>query len=126
MSWTSVLLVGLGGALGAIARHLIATVSIARLGTGWPYGTFIINMTGCFAIAFFLALTSGRFTISEGWRFFFPVGFVGAYTTFSTYEWETMRLIQAGGWWKAASYVIASTVIGLGAVFLGHLLARRF
>ena len=125
MSFASIALVGLGGALGAIARYLIATFSVARWGTNWPWGTFIINMTGCFMIAFFLAITAERFTVNEGWRYFFPIGFVGAYTTFSTYEWETMRLIQSGGFLRAASYVIASTTVGLGAVFLGHYLAKR-
>jgi CrcB protein len=111
MKLASIALVGLGGALGAIARHLIATFAIARWGTSWPWGTFLINISGCLLIAFFLTLTAERVTVHEGWRYLFPIGFVGAYTTFSTYEWETMRLWQTGGW--------------LGAVFFAQWVARK-
>jgi fluoride exporter len=121
-----VLLVALGGALGAIARYLLGTAIADRYGTAWPLGTFIINVTGCFAIGFFLTLATERMTIHEGWRFFFPIGFVGAYTTFSTYEYETVRLIQSGAWGRALSYVLASTVLGFFAVVLAMWTARRF
>src|SRR5689334_6955536 len=94
MKLSALMLVGIGGFLGAIARFVVGNVVSARWGTSWPYGTFIINITGCFIIAFFLTLTTERVTVHEGWRLLFPVGFVGAYTTFSTYEFETMRLIQ--------------------------------
>jgi len=117
--------VGVGGALGSIARHLISTFAIARWGTGWPWGTFFINISGCLMIAFFLTLGAEKVQIHESLRYLFPIGFVGAYTTFSTYEWETMRLIQTGGLLRAAGYVIASTVVGLGAVYFAQWLARR-
>jgi CrcB protein len=120
------LLVAFGGSLGAVARYLIATAVAARTGGEWPLGTFIINMTGCFAIGFFLTLATERLTLNEGWRFFFPIGFVGAYTTFSTYEYETVRLVQSGAWGRALSYVLASTVIGFFAVVLAMWTARRF
>ena len=126
MKPSALLLVGLGGFLGAIARFVVGNAVSARWGTSWPYGTFIINVTGCFVIAFFLTLTTERVTIHEGWRFFFPVGFVGAYTTFSTYEFETMRLVQTGAWARATSYVLLSTFVGLAAVFLAAWVARRF
>jgi CrcB protein len=126
MKLSALILVGLGGFLGAIARFVVGSLVTSRWGAGWPLGTFIINISGCFMIAFFVTLTSERVTIAEGWRFLFPIGFVGAYTTFSTYEFETMRLIESGAWVRAASYVVASTIVGLAAVFSAAWLARRF
>ncbi len=125
MSFQPIALVALGGALGAVARFLVGNAFATRF-SAWPLGTFVINVTGCFAIGFFLTYTAQRFPgAHEGWRFFFPVGFVGAYTTFSTYEYETMRLVQQGAWGRALSYVLASTVTGYLAVWLAWLLARR-
>lgn len=126
MKLNAILLVGLGGFLGAISRYLVGTAVAARWGTSWPYGTFIINITGCFAIAFFLTLTTERLVLHEGWRFFFPTGFVGAYTTFSTFEYETMRLVQDGAWKRALSYVMLSVLVGFLAVIGAAWTARRF
>ena len=116
---TPVLLVALGGALGAMARFLVATGFARRLGTGWPWGTLFINLTGCFLIAVLTARLS-----SPNLRFFLPVGFVGAYTTFSTYEYETLRLVQVGQPGGALLYVLASNLLGFGAVLLGSWVAR--
>lgn len=126
MRFDRILLVGLGGSLGAISRYVVGTYVADRWGTGWPYGTFLINITGCFAIAFFLTLTTERMTIHEGWRFLFPTGFVGAYTTFSTFEYETMRLIENGAWKRALSYVLLSVLVGFAAVIGAAWTARRF
>jgi CrcB protein len=122
----SLALVGVGGFLGALARYWVGVAVAGRYGTSWPYGTFIINISGCFMIGFFLTLTSERLLLHEAWRFFFPVGFVGAYTTFSTYEYETLRLIEDGAWGRALSYVVTSTLVGFGAVWLAAWAARRF
>jgi CrcB protein len=121
-----ILLVGLGGFFGAIARYVVAVLITDRYGTGWPLGTFVINISGCFAIGFFLTLSTERLAIAESWRYFFPIGFVGAYTTFSTYEYETVKLLEGGGWARALSYVAASTVAGFAAVLLAMWTARRF
>jgi CrcB protein len=120
------LLVGLGGFFGAIARYALGLVLAKRLGTTWPYATFIINVTGCFALAFFMTLVTERTTIHEGWRYLFPIGFVGAYTTFSTYEYETARLIETGALGRALSYVMLSTIVGFAAVVLATWVVRRF
>jgi CrcB protein len=125
MKLSALMLVGLGGFLGAIARFVVGTLIAGRWGTSWPWGTFVINVSGCFMIAFFVTLTSERIAIHEGWRYLFPIGFVGAYTTFSTYEFETLRLLEGGAWTRAASYVVASTVAGLAAVYCAAWLARR-
>jgi CrcB protein len=116
---TPVLLVALGGALGAVARFLVAAGFARRFGTGWPWGTLFINLTGCFLIAAFSARLS-----SPALRYLLPIGFVGAYTTFSTFEYETMRLLQVGQPMGAAAYVLASNLLGFGAVLLGAWAAR--
>src|SRR3954468_2020631 len=77
------LIVALGGALGAVARVAVSNLFVRRIGVAWPYGTLFINVTGCLAIALFITWFSDR-ELSPGWRYFFPTGFVGAYTTFST------------------------------------------
>ena len=120
------LLVGAGGFFGAIARWVVGTLIAARLGNTWPWGTFVINMTGCLMIGFFVTLTTERIVVHEGWRYLFPIGFVGAYTTFSTFEFETARLVELGEWGRALSYVLASTLVGFGAVVAAMWVARRF
>jgi CrcB protein len=123
---TPLLLVALGGALGSVARFVIGTGFARRFGTGWPWGTLFINLSGCFLIALFLTAASERYTdLSPGWRYLFPTGFVGAYTTFSTYEYETMRLWQLGQAPAAIAYAAASNVLGFAAVLLGAWMGRR-
>jgi len=121
----AILLVALGGAAGAIARFAIGDAFARRFGTGWPYGTLVINLSGCFAIALFLSAAAGRAELSPGWRYLFPVGFVGAYTTFSTYEYEMLRLLELGQAAGAVAYLVASNVLGFCAVAAGAWLGRR-
>jgi CrcB protein len=121
---TPYLLVALGGALGAVARFAVGEGLARRLGTSWPYGTFFINLSGCFLIALFLGAAAER-NLNPAWWYLFPTGFVGAYTTFSTYEYETMRLFQRGQATGALAYVALSNVLGFGAVLLGAWMGRR-
>ncbi len=86
--------VGLGGFLGANARYLLGGFISERWGAVFPYGTFVINITGSFILGFFMAYAQDRPWVEPGARLLFAVGFVGAYTTFSTFEYETMRLLQ--------------------------------
>jgi CrcB protein len=119
-------LVGLGGSLGAIARYLAGQIVTGRLGDQWPWATFLINVSGCLVIGFFLTLTSGRWVANDAWRYLVPIGFVGAYTTFSTFEYETLRLIETGHAARALSYVLASALAGFVAVWAGAWAARQF
>jgi len=118
------LAVALGGALGAMARFAVNNLFVRRLGAAWPYGTLFINVTGCLAIALFLEYFAER-QLNPGWRYFFPTGFVGAYTTFSTYEYETIRLLGAGSTGGAAAYVLLSNGLGFAAGLLGIWLGRK-
>lgn len=117
-------LIALGGSLGSLARFWIGSTLGSRMGTKFPYGTFVINMTACIIIGFSLTFMEKRTEINPAWRFFLPIGFIGAYSTFSTFEWETFTTLQTGAFLIAALYVALSFVLGLGAVWCGVLLAR--
>ncbi len=118
------LVVGIGGFLGAIARYAIG-LAVARVWTGeFPLATFAINVSGCFALGLFSTLATDRLAISPLWRLLFATGFVGAYTTFSTWEYETQRLTEMGALWWATLNVVFSVVAGFVAVRLGVALAR--
>jgi CrcB protein len=96
------------------------------MGTRFPYGTFVINITACVIIGFSLAFLGKRTELNPAWRFLIPVGFVGAYSTFSTFEWETFSSLQTGAFLIAALYVVLSFFLGLFAVWCGVLIAKVF
>ena len=85
------LLIAAGGALGSILRYWVGSTISGRMGTRFPYGTLVINITACVILGFTLTYFGKRADLSSAWRFFLPIGFIGAYSTFSTYEWETFR-----------------------------------
>jgi CrcB protein len=114
-----VLFVALGGAIGSAARYLVGGWIAARFGAAFPYGTFVINVTGSFIVGFFLAYAQERVSLSPYWRLFFAVGLVGGYTTFSTFEYESIRLLQDGEMLMAAVYLIGSVVTGGVAAIAG-------
>jgi CrcB protein len=93
------------------------------MGTRFPYGTFVINITACIVIGFTLAYLGKRADLNPAWRYMFPVGFIGAYSTFSTYEWETLSTLRSGAFALAALYAVGSLILGLVAVWAGTLLA---
>jgi CrcB protein len=118
------LLIAAGGALGSIARYWVGSTLAGRLGTRFPYGTFVINLTACVIIGFSLTYLGKRVELSPAWRFFLPIGFIGAYSTFSTYEWETLSTLRSGAFAQAALYAIGSLLAGLAAVWFGAVLAE--
>jgi CrcB protein len=117
------LLIAAGGALGSIARYWVGSTISGRIGAKFPYGTFVINMTACVIIGFTIAYLGKRADLNPAWRYFFPVGFIGAYSTFSTYEWETLSTLRSGAFALGALYAVGSLVLGLGSVWAGTLLA---
>lgn len=119
-------LIALGGALGSLARYWVGSTIASRMGTRFPFGTFVINITACIVIGFSLAFLARRTDLSAAWRFLVPVGFVGAYSTFSTFEWETYSNLQTGAFIIAGLYVVVSFVLGLIGVWCGVLIARAF
>lgn len=116
--------IGLGGSLGSIARYWVGSVVASKLGTRFPYGTFVINVTACVIIGFSLELLGKHVEFSPTWRYLVPTGFVGAYSTFSTFEWETFTNLQIGSFSIAGLYVASSIVLGLMAVWCGAMIAR--
>ena len=117
-------LIAFGGAIGSIARFWVGSTIANRLGTKFPYGTFVINITACVIIGFSLTFLAKRTDLSPAWRFLVPIGFVGAYSTFSTYEWETLSTIRSGAFFLAALYAVGSFILGLAAVWFGALIAE--
>ena len=118
------LLIALGGALGSVARYWVGSTVAGRMGTRFPYGTFVINLTACVIIGFSLTYLGKRAGLNPAWRYFIPIGFIGAYSTFSTYEWETLSTLRSGAFALAALYAIGSLILGLAAVWCGAVLAE--
>ena len=119
-----ILYVGVGGFLGAIARYVLGGWVSTRYRGDFPLATFVINVSGSFVLGLFLTLATERVAVDPRWRLLVAVGFVGAYTTFSTFEWETERLASAGGLMLAAANVVGSVLVGFGAVWLGSRIAE--
>lgn len=118
------LLIALGGAFGSIARFWVGSTVAGRMGTRFPFGTFVINLTACLIIGFSLTYLGKRVDLSPAWRYLIPVGFIGAYSTFSTYEWETLSTMRSGAFALAALYAVGSLILGLVAVWCGAALAE--
>jgi CrcB protein len=118
------LLIAFGGALGSMARYWVGTAVANRMGTKFPYGTFVINITACVIIGFSLTVLAKRADLNPAWRLLVPVGFIGAYSTFSTYEWETLSTIRTGAFLLAALYAVSSLILGLAAVWAGSVVAE--
>jgi fluoride exporter len=116
--------IGLGGFMGANARYLLQLWAANRWGANFPYGTLLVNVSGCAAIGFLMTLLTGRLAAPPEVRLFVVVGFLGGFTTFSSFAYETARLAAPGGWWAAGLNFLGNTVLGLVAVVLGMLLAQ--
>jgi CrcB protein len=118
------LLIAVGGALGAIARYEIGVLAAERFGVRFSLGTLIINISACFLIGFSLEFLNRHTNINPAWRYLVPIGFIGAYSTFSTFEWEIYTDFTSGAFWIGVTYMVASIVAGLVAVALGVSTAR--
>jgi fluoride exporter len=119
-------LIALFGAIGTLARYGLQGVVQIRMGTTFPYGTLLINLTGCFFLGLIGQFTLNRMVISPDWRVAIAVGFFGGYTTFSSFGWETAKMLEDGEWLRATTYVGTSVVIGLLLSVAGIRLANRF
>jgi CrcB protein len=116
--------IALGGSLGSLVRFWVGTAVANRMGTRFPYGTLLVNLTACIIIGFALTFLGRHAELNPAWRFLVPIGFIGAYSTFSTFEWETFANLQTGAFLIAASYLVLSVLLGLVGVWCGVLIAR--
>ena len=118
------LIISAGAVLGANARYLISVWAARRFGAGFPYGTFIINITGSLLIGLFLTLATERFVVDPRLRLFITIGFLGAYTTFSTYAYESFMLMYTGEWLAGMLNLLGSVLLGVAAVGAGIFLGK--
>ena len=121
------LLIAIGSALGGVGRFWLSGLVAERIGGSFPWGTVIVNVSGCFAIGVFAGLTvpEGRMFIPGEWRQFFMIGVCGGYTTFSSFALQTLTLAQGGEFLAAAGNIVISLLLCLVAVWLGHILALQ-
>jgi fluoride exporter len=127
MSFTTCLLIVIGGAIGTLARYLISVAALP-ISQNLPWGTIGINILGSFVIGMFgtLTLAHGRFPVSENARLFVMVGLCGGFTTFSSFSLQTLDLLRGGAVVRAAINIVASVILCVGAVTIGHLIAAHF
>lgn len=118
-------MVVLGGATGSLARYVLGTAIMNRLGPRFPVGTFVINVTGSFLIGLLMTLFTERLQLHPNWRLLLIVGFLGGYTTFSSFEWETLSMVKDGGRWLGVLNIVGSVLLGYMAVWLGSIIAAK-
>lgn len=117
--------IALGGALGAVARFAFGAFVAARAPFGaFPLATLVINVLGSFALGLLLALVA-RGAVSDAWRLWLGVGFLGAFTTFSAFSVEVDALLRRGAWTQAFTYVGLSVALGFAAAVLGRVAGER-
>ena len=119
------MMVMLGGATGSLTRYVVGTAIMNRMGGRFPVGTVFINVTGCFLIGFLMTLLTERLQPHPNWRFLLVVGFLGGYTTFSSFEWETLSLMRDGSRWLGLLNAAGSVLLGYAAVWLGATIAGK-
>ncbi|HKW57333.1 MAG TPA: fluoride efflux transporter CrcB [Candidatus Acidoferrum sp.] len=119
-------LIAIFGAVGTLARYGLQGLVQIRVPSVFPYGTLLINLSGCFFLGLIGQFALNRMVISPDWRVAITVGFFGGYTTFSSFGWETAKMLEDGEWLRATAYVGASVIFGLLLSVAGIRLANRF
>jgi fluoride exporter len=120
------LLVAIFGAVGTLARYGLQGLVHLRAGSAFPYGTLLVNLTGCFFLGLIGQFTMNRMVLPAEWRVAITVGFFGGYTTFSSFGWEAAKMLEDGEWLFATAYVGASVLAGLLLSVAGIRLANKF
>src|SRR6266403_1097092 len=119
-------LIAVFGAIGTLARYGLQGVVQIRAASTFPYGTLLVNLSGCFLLGLIGQFILKHLVISPNWRVAIAVGFFGGYTTFSSFGWETAKMLEDGEWARASAYVGASVVVGLLLSVAGIRLANKF
>ncbi|HHL3492670.1 TPA: fluoride efflux transporter CrcB [Legionella pneumophila] len=118
------LAVAIGGSLGAVSRYLVTIMAQNTWGIKFPYGTLLVNTIGSFLAGFFLIVLTGRFSAEEPFRLFLFTGFLGAFTTFSSFAAESLFMFEQGYWFKLITNILVNNVGSLSMVFIGTLVAK--
>lgn len=120
------LLIFLGAGCGGVLRYWISNAIYTLLGRQFPYGTFVVNISGCFLMGFLFVILLDRFEqVGSQLRSLLLIGLLGGYTTFSSFSMETLSLFENGAWFNAVLNILLSLVVGLGATWLGVMGARQ-
>ena len=119
------LIVLLGSGLGGLCRYVIGNWIMVQYGGRFPLGTMIVNISGSFLVGLLMVLLTERLQLNPNWRLFLIIGVLGGYTTFSSFEYETLQAVRDGARWMGLLYVTGSVVLGYAAVWLGAALAAR-
>ena len=120
----TLVLIGVGGLLGSVCRYLVSLYITKQIPSAFPYGTFIVNLTGCFLIGVIAGLSQRYNWLTPEWRFFLTTGFCGGFTTFSSFAFENTKLLQAGQYFTFGLYSVASFALGIVAVFAGLAISK--
>jgi CrcB protein len=118
------IVISIGAILGANARYWVGGWAAERYGAAFPYGTLIINLTGSFILGLFITLITERFLVNPNWRLLIGIGFLGSYTTFSTYTYESVALLMGGQLWIGLINLFGGSMLGAAAAVLGILIGR--
>lgn len=119
-----ILAVGVGGALGAIARYLLGGLVHSLTASLFPYGTFVVNVVGCLCFGLVVGIADSRFVVGPGARAFILIGVLGGFTTFSSFTFESFELVRSGQMIQAAANVSGQVVLGFIALWIGFAAAR--
>ena len=118
------LAISVAAVLGANLRYLLSRLAARELGSGFPYGTLFINITGSLIVGFFLIWTTERVLVDPRWRLLVVIGFCGSFTTFSSYAFETLAYFETGQWGLMLANVLSNNLLCLVAALTGMALAR--
>jgi fluoride exporter len=119
------IMVMVGGAVGSLTRYVTGSAATSRFGGRFPLGTFVINVSGSFLIGVLMTLLTERFQPHPNWRLLLVVGFLGGYTTFSSFEYESFRAVHDGGGWMGLGNLVGSVALGYLGVWAGVMLASK-
>nr|WP_320147609.1 fluoride efflux transporter CrcB [uncultured Anaeromusa sp.] len=117
-------IIALGGGIGSVTRYLVTIWAAERFGSAFPYGTLVVNVAGSFIIGFFMTLFLERLELDPQWRLFIAVGFLGGLTTFSSFSYETLRLVQEGAMSQAFANAGSNVILCLASTWVGFFCAR--
>ena len=122
----TLLIIGSGGFLGSISRFLASRFVQNHFPTAFPFGTFFVNITGCFLIGLIYGISERDALFSPGWKMFLTVGFCGGFTTFSTFANENLAMLRDGDFFHFLLYTGLSVIVGLAATYIGVVITKIF